>query len=68
MAIRKSQIDAVTRYTAKHYDRMVVTVPKGERDKVKEAASHQGESMNTFIVTAINERIERLQEQTDRKD
>ena len=57
--IRKSQIDAVTRYTAKHYDRMVVTVPKGERDLVKQAAANQSESMNEYIVKAIRERMTR---------
>ncbi|HIZ79127.1 MAG TPA: Arc family DNA-binding protein, partial [Candidatus Lachnoclostridium stercorigallinarum] len=35
------------------------TFPKGKRELIKEYAFSQGESMNAFIVRAVNERIER---------
>ena len=34
---------------------------KGERDDVKAKADEIGESLNEFILNAINERIERME-------
>lgn len=55
----KTQILANQRFVARAYDRMVVTVPKGEREKIKAAAAEAGESMNQFIVKAIYTRMGR---------
>ena len=56
----KAAQKAVTKYVKEKYDRVVLTMPKGKRETIKTAASTQGESLNTFAVTAIDERIERL--------
>lgn len=57
--VSKAQQKAVQKYVKNNYDRVVVTLPKGRRDEVKEHASNHGESMNAFIVRAVNETIER---------
>lgn len=57
--ISKAQQKAVQKYVKNNYDRVVVTFPKGKRKLIKEYALSHGESMNAFIVRAVNERIER---------
>lgn len=61
MAIKSdAQKRAVTRYVSKTYDKITVTVKKGEREKYKEFAEKNGyESFNQFCVDAIEEKIER---------
>lgn len=49
-------------YIAKTYDRINLTVPKGEKEKIKAFAETKGESVNGFINRAINETIEREKE------
>lgn len=46
-------------YISKAYDRINLTVPKGEKDKIRAHAESRGESVNAFIARAINETIER---------
>lgn len=57
--VKPAQVKATQRYVAKHYDRMVVTVPQGKREKIKAAAALAGESMNQYIVNAISDRMEK---------
>ena len=52
---------AVARYNAKTYDQLKINVPKGWREKVKQAADDVGESMTKFIVTATEKRMEAKQ-------
>lgn len=47
-------------YTAEKYDRLNVFLPKGERDELRQIAASCGQSLNAFVVQAINERIERV--------
>jgi len=49
---------AVARYNAKTYDQLKINVPKGWREKVKQAADDVGESMTKYIVTATEKRME----------
>lgn len=46
-------------YIAKTYDRINLTVPKGDKDKIKTHAESMGESVNGFINRAIDETMER---------
>ena len=46
-------------YIAKTYDRINLTVPKGEKEKIKAHAEGQGKSVNSFINEAINGKMER---------
>ena len=59
MAISKSQQKAVHKYVKANYDRMELTVPKGQKDTIKAHAAAQGESVNGFIGRAISEAMER---------
>ena len=42
------------------YDRIQLVVPKGQKETIQARASSQGESVNAFVTTAIDERIARL--------
>ena len=40
-------------------DEIRIRMPKGKKDDIKAAASTAGESMNQYIVSAIDQRMER---------
>ena len=42
------------------YDRIIVNVPKGHRDIIKDKVTKLGyKSLNSFVVDAINEKLEK---------
>lgn len=43
------------------YDRVQLILPKGQKEQIQAAASRQGQSLNAYIVGAVNERMEREQ-------
>lgn len=49
MAVRKSQQQCVNKYIGTHYDRINLTVPKGNKERIQTAAQANGESVNAFI-------------------
>ena len=53
--ISKAQQKAVQKYVKNNYDRVVLTLPKGKRDLIKEHAKNKKESMNAFINRANDE-------------
>lgn len=55
----KTSVKAVNRYIAKAYDRINLTVPKGEKETIKAHSEALGESVNGFIYRAITEAMER---------
>lgn len=62
MAVNKyteARRKANEKYNAKAYDEIKVRVSKGEKDKIKSAAEKQGQSLNGYIVNAIDEKMER---------
>lgn len=59
MAITKNQQAAVSRYVRKNYDRVCITMEKGQREVIQQHAKDHGESMNAFINRAISDRIAR---------
>ena len=59
MAISKAQQKAVNKYVKENYDRVNVNMPKGKKDCVQAHAARHGMSINAFINTAIDEKIER---------
>lgn len=61
MTVSKKQQASVNKYVKANYDRVNVTMPKGQKDVVKAHAESQGESVNAFINRAINSQIERDQ-------
>ena len=56
--IPPAQRRAVGRYEAANYDKVLVRLPKGEREQIKSAADSAGESMNAYIVGAIRDRMD----------
>ncbi len=59
MPTTKASQRAVAKYTRENYDRINVTLPKGQREEIKTHAEKHGESVNGFIKRAIDETIER---------
>lgn len=55
----KASTKAQNKYINKVYDRINLTVPKGQKDEIKSHAEAHGESVNGFICRAIKETIER---------
>lgn len=55
----QAQNKATQKYIKNTYDEIKVRVPKGEKDRIREHAAERGESLNAFIIRAINETIER---------
>lgn len=59
----KGQTDARRRATAKYLKETVedirIRVPKGQKTVIKAHADRQQESMNQFVIRAINETMER---------
>lgn len=46
------------KYNEKAYDRIALTVPKGDKEKIKAFAEEEGVSVNSLINAAIKERME----------
>lgn len=61
MPASEARMRANAKYNLKAYDRIELKVPKGRKTDLQAHASAQSESLNGFISTAINERVERLQ-------
>ena len=59
MPVSKAQQRAVNKYMAANYDRINLTVPKGQKNTIKAHAEAQGESLNAFINRAITQTMER---------
>ncbi len=59
MPTTKAQQRAVNKYMKGNYDRVNLTLPKGQKDRIKAHADNRGESVNAFINRAISETLER---------
>ena len=55
----KASTKAQNRYIAKAYDRVNLTLPKGQKEVVQAHATAHNESVNGFIGRAISEAMER---------
>lgn len=59
MPASKAQQRATNKYISKAYDRINLTVPKGQKEIIQAHAAAQGESVNGFINRAVDETMER---------
>lgn len=59
MAVSKAQQKAQNKWIAKAYDRVNLTLPKGQKEVVQAHAMAHSESVNGFIGRAIMEAMER---------
>ena len=55
----EAQKKSAKKWDAANLDRVSVAMPKGKKDAIKEAASAAGESMNQYIINAVDQRMER---------
>ena len=60
MATSKAQQKATAKYNAKSYDRIELRVKKGRKPELQAAAAALGCSLNEFINSAIEEKLERV--------
>lgn len=64
--VSKKQQACVNRYIDKAYDRINLTVKKGEKERIRvHAKKYDGGSVNGFIQRAIKETIERDNTEND---
>ncbi len=57
----EAQRRASLKYKRTKVDNIQITAPKGERDKIKRAASSAGQSLSQYILQAVHERMDREQ-------
>ena len=57
--VSKAQQKAVNKYVKNNYDRINVTFPKGQKEIIMLAATSAGESVNSYIKKAVDQRMER---------
>ena len=57
MATTKAQQKAVHKYVRENYDRIGITIPKGQKATVQAAAEREGESINTYTNKALLARM-----------
>ena len=55
----KTSYASIKKYEDKAYDKMLLRVKKGEREKIKAAADAKGLSVNQFIIKAIAAEMEK---------
>jgi uncharacterized protein (DUF1778 family) len=66
LSVSKKQQACVNRYITNAYDRINLTVPKGEKERIKAHADERGESVNAFIYHAICALIEEESKKTEK--
>lgn len=60
MAYTEAQKKATIKYMKNNLDDIKIRVPKGKREEYKQSAKTAGyESFNSFVIEAINEKLER---------
>lgn len=55
--------DGNRKWDAANLDRVSIAMAKGKKDQIKAAATAMGESMNQYIITAIEQRMERQKQE-----
>ena len=56
-----AQQRAVHKYVKNNYDRLELSVPKGEKEEIQQAAKQAGQSVNAYIYEAVKRRMEQEQ-------
>lgn len=62
----KAAVEAHAKYNAKSYDRLYPFTPKGHKAEIEACAKSIDETLNEFINKAIDERMERIQNDFDK--
>ena len=56
--ITAAQRKAVSKYETANYDKVLLRMPKGDRDRIKAHADTVGESLNGYIMQAVRDRMD----------
>lgn len=48
---------AKNKYNQKSYDRFILNLPKGEKERYKKVAEQAGMSLSAYIIQALEEKI-----------
>lgn len=59
MPVSAAQKKATAKYEQQKYDKVLLRLDKGEKDRIKNHAENRGESINGFVKRAISETIQR---------
>lgn len=59
MPVSQAQKRATAKYEQQNYDKVLLRLEKGKKDKIKSHAVSKGESVNGFVKRAIDETMER---------
>lgn len=54
-----SATKAKNKYNQKNYDRFILNLPKGEKERYKDIAEKADMSLSAYIIQAIEEKIKR---------
>lgn len=54
----KTSYQSIKKYEDKTYDKILLRMPKGDKERIKTHADARGESVNAFINRAIKNQIE----------
>ena len=54
----KTSSQVKNRWNAKNYDQILINVPKGQKEVIKQHAQEHGESVNGFINKLIKQALE----------
>lgn len=57
MAYTQARNRATQKYVKENYERIYISIPKGHKDKIKAAAEAAGESITSYIMKAIEARM-----------
>ena len=60
-----AQQRAVHKYVKNNYDRLELSVPKGEKEEIQQAAKQARQSVNTYVYEAVKRRMEQEQATAD---
>ena len=57
MAVSRAQREATARYEAKAYDKILIRLKRGRKAEIEERAATAGESVNAYVIKAIESRM-----------
>lgn len=63
-----AQQRAVHKYVKNNYDRLELSVPKGEKEEIQQAAKQARQSVNTYVYEAVKRRTEQEQATVETAD
>ena len=49
----------MARYEKEHYDRVIIKVPKGEKEQWREFAKKKNQSINSYVIQSVRDQMER---------